>query len=411
MKRYLKIFLLISTLASCEKEKVNTIESSFFWSPIIKVDKGDKEANLSLIDPRPFTTYRYPGPSNPDRFKIFISDDDENFSLYSEVDISTNSIPVENLLNGNSYYFIVASYKANQDSIISHSVMTIPSARLETETYLTNSDFSIERLSMSFDMSYISFRSNKSGNEMFYYKAKTLDEISLIANNAHSPDWSPTANQLVYLTSIKEGNAIFPYKLKIFEPGINKTTTLFEVPYNNYYISSPTHIPDGSKIAFLSSENNSEKHIYNIWTIDPVTKVKLKITNFESVGFYTDSKFDWTASGEEIYLNGRYDNFNNDIYKMNILTQSLIPVIESHWSEKTPSLSPDNSKIIFVSDRTGNNEIWLFDLISLKYKQITGGSAYYFNSRNSNLEWINNEQVLITVFDGSKTIAVKINLN
>ena len=130
------------------------------------------------------------------------------------------------------------------------------------------------------------------------------------------------------------------------------------------------------------------------------------------VGFYTDGKFYWAASGVEIFMDGRYENSNsgNDIYKMNITTQTLIPVVESHWSEKAPSLSPDNTKIIFVSDRTGNNEVWMFDLVTLKYKQITGGSNYYFDTRNSKLEWINNEHVLITVNDGNKPIAIKINV-
>lgn len=100
---------------------------------------------------------------------------------------------------------------------------------------------------------------------------------------------------------------------------------------------------------------------------------------------------------------------------MDLSTESIIPVVESQWSEQSPSLSPDNTKIAFISNRTGIAEIWLLNLENLDFQQITGGIADYFDSRfdsrYSNLQWINNNQLLITIFKDRKSIAVYISVD
>ena len=185
-----------------------------------------------------------------------------------------------------------------------------------------------------------------------------------------------------------------------------------EILYDNYYVINPTFSPAGEIITFLSSKDNSDIYTYDLWKINTVTKEQTKITNFEAIGFITDSQYEWAISGEEIYLEGRYIRSNtNDIYKMNLSTKLLSPVIESCWDERTPSLSPDNTKIAFISDRTGKDELWIYHLVKSKYCQVTGEPSYDFDSRYTNLQWLNNDQILITVFKDTKSIAVKINVN
>ena len=179
--------------------------------------------------------------------------------------------------------------------------------------------------------------------------------------------------------------------------------------YHNYYVTSPSFTPDGKKVTFLSSENNSQKYIYDLWSIDPATFEKIRLSDFDRVGFYTDSKYDWSMSGEEIYLDGKFDlNEPTDIYKFSLSAKTLTAVIQSPWNERTPALSPDNTKLAFISDRSGEDELWTYNFVSGTYVQITGESNYHFDSRYTNLQWLTNDQILITVFKNDKSTAVRI---
>lgn len=411
MKRNLTILLLLTILLSCEEEKNDS--DSYLWTPKIHLEKGDKQATLSFIDPRPFTDYFGPGPSNPDYFEVLISEDNTRFTLYSKVDVSTASIAIQDLTNGKPYYIKVTSLKDKYDSKTSNTVMTVPSEEPNIKLYNGNMDYSIEKVSTSFDMSYVSFISNhNTGQDVLYYKAIDSDTIKRIEENSYGVEWSKTTNTLVYLTSIKEGNMIYPNKLKIFETETLETKTLLEVPYDMYYIMNPKFTPKGELISFLSSENNSEKYIYDLWSYNPSSKKKTKITNFEAIGFLINSEYDWSISGEEFYMDGRYNtsSTSNNIYKINTKTMTIIPIIESSWNDRNPSLSPDMTKLLFVSDRSGKNEVWQYQMDGQKLMQITGGNAFYFDARYSNIQWLNNKELLITAFEDTKSKAIKVTL-
>jgi hypothetical protein len=81
------------------------------------------------------------------------------------------------------------------------------------------------------------------------------------------------------------------------------------------------------------------------------------------------------------------------------------------WAEWSPALSPDETKIAFISLRTHDDEIWLYDMVNNSYRQLTGDQAFNFDSRYSNIEWLGNNQILITAFEDTKSVAVKLIVN
>jgi hypothetical protein len=415
MKKYLIIFLLICIFLSCEKENDTNPGSSYFWSPVVNVEKGDKEATLSLIDPRPFTDYYPCPPSNPEYFEIYYSNDINALTFYKKVDFSTSSVTIPNLTNGESYYFMATSNKGDFDPIFTDTVMTIPSIIEEPEEIFPNLDFSIRRVLLSHDKTYMTFISNDFSNQyygtnMLYYTDTSIDSIEPVEIDSYDARWSNSTNMFAYLSTTTLYNTIYPYKLKLFDVKLKKATTLFEIDFNKYYILTPLFSPDDKLLSFLSSENSSEKYNYNIWTIDLSTKIKYKISYFESLYFLTEGHLDWPSDGKNIYLDGHYqsDSYKNNIYKLNISTGKLLPVIVSPWDDRTPSISPDNSKIAFISDRTGTDELWICNLTTMKYGQVTGGSSYHFDSRYTNIQWLNNNELVLTVFKDSSSRVVKI---
>lgn len=417
MKNYIILFLFVAAAFSCQKEELRTDTNQNFWTPKLMVKKGNHEATLFLIDPRPFTEYFGAPPSNPDYFEIYTSSDNKSFSLYKRVDASAIQLTIDNLSNGNPYYFTVTTVKEGADSKFTDTLMTVPSAIEEPELLFADIRFSIERVTMSPDRKYIAFNSNAHpyhfGSNMLYYKSVASDSIKLLEGYANEASWSANDNMFVYLNSKLAGNTIFPYKVKVFDVENRTTTTLFEIDYSKYYVSSPVFKPGGEEISFLSSENSSSVYNYNVWTVSLTSRQKTKISDLESLGFRTEGPLTWSSNGEEIYLDGYYKSRNTvrNIYKLKISTGELTPVIESRWNDRVPSISPDNSKIAFSSDRTGKNELWIYNLNTKKYGQITGGSIYYFDSRYTNIQWLNNSEILLTLFKGLSSMAAKIKVD
>lgn len=417
MNRLKTLPLLLLLLFACKQEENNDSESSFFWTPKIQLEKGNEKATLHLTDPRPFTEYVGAVPSNPDFFEVHISENNKDFSVYKKVDVKVNSTEISGLKNDRPYYIFVTAHKNGCVPDSSNKVMTVPSIEYSYKKYLEDVEYAVERISTSNDGMHMSFMSNNylnnSGGDFLYYRTKNPGSIYLIERDSHSASWSNRANKLVYLTEIKEGIFMYPYKLKLFDVNKMNSTTVFQIPFNEYYIKNPKFIPNKDIITFLSSENNKGMSIYDLWSIDLESGEKIKIVDFEDEGFELSYEYVLNNNGNELYMDGRFisSKSSNDIYKMNVNTKAIEPVIKSQWQDKIPSLSPDNTKLLFVSDRSGEDEIWLLNLNDQKLYQITGGNNYSFDSRYSNIQWLNNEEIVITAFSKSNPIAFKITID
>lgn len=414
MRKYIFLLLIGCSVISCKKEDNGESDNAYFWSPAIKIEKGDKEVKLYLSDPRPYTEYLTP-PSDPDYFEIYYSDDLSSFTLFKKVDIATTSVSINNLVNNEPYYIYVTSNKENFEPGFSDTLMTIPSAYREPVELSPDINFTLGRVNLSRDKGYFSFVSGNcpvqnTSTDNLYYKSMATGEIGIIEEDVYNSDWSPVSNTVTYLSNIRVGNWIYPDELKTFDIATKAESVLFKIDYDKYYVSTPVFSSKGNFISYLSSENSSSKYIYNLWTIDPVTKVKSKISNFEAIGLTIGGTYTWSSNEETIYLSGYFNSGNsrNAIYKFNISNGELSRVLSSEWSDSSPSVSPDNTKIAFISSRTGDSEIWLYNLVSAKYSQLTGNSAYNFDSRYSNVQWVGNNEILITAYKDNTSKALRI---
>lgn len=215
----------------------------------------------------------------------------------------------------------------------------------------------------------------------------------------------------MYLKNTLVGAVSYPSSINIYHPETRSATTLLTIPYDNYIAGHPCFTPDESKITFLSTEGNSKAHSYDLWSIDLTTEEKLQLSEFEGGGFYTNSPFVWDKTGEEVYLTGAYNLIDTDIYKFNLTSKALTPVVASKWSEKDPMLSPDENSIAFVSGRSGKDEVWIYNLASSKFRQITGEGDYRFPSTYAEVQWLDNERLLVTLIEGTQHVASTLKVN
>ena len=136
------------------------------------------------------------------------------------------------------------------------------------------------------------------------------------------------------------------------------------------------------------------------------------MTQWAQGGFIGSSNYDWSVTGSSIYVDGRRDrNQPTGIFQFDIATNTLSPFITSPWNDQHPSLSPANMQVAFVSDRSGRNEIWTYDINGEFYRQLTGSDAFLFDSRYSNLQWLDDNNLLITVFSDNTISTVTITVD
>jgi hypothetical protein len=398
-------FLSFFVACNDEVENKNPEGSTYLWTPAINVERGDGEAKIFLTDPTTLSLYAHPGPAKPSYFTMMISNDLETFSAYQTVN---ETVLIKDLVNEKPYFFFVTAHRKHFPSVNSDTLMIIPSEALERNGYTPDPDNLFERFSVSFDQSFGLYRVN---DKYYQFKSSEPDFVHLVDNQSYYARWSSNANLLVYVKDTLINSVSYPYSINIYDPEMKSSTVLLAIPYEDYLASNPLFTPDGSKITFLSTEGNAEENIYDLWSIDVTTKEKVKLSNFEGTGFVTYGKFAWDGSEQDIYLDGAYGMLNTDIYKFNVATKLLTPIIVSKWSDKDPTISPDGNIIAFVSIRSGDDELWTYNLTNSKYRQITGESDYEFDSRYSEVQWLDNESLLISVQDGTKHVVVTLDVN
>jgi TolB protein len=117
---------------------------------------------------------------------------------------------------------------------------------------------------------------------------------------------------------------------------------------------NPNVSPDGTRIAFSSRRNG----FWDIFILDLKTSQLIQMTDtLEFEGSPT-----WSPDGQwiayETYANGNFDIFLADV---NHREQKPIPLTDDRYADFSPSWMPGTTgrQIAFVSDRSGEDEIWI----------------------------------------------------
>jgi Tol biopolymer transport system component len=73
-------------------------------------------------------------------------------------------------------------------------------------------------------------------------------------------------------------------------------------------------------------------------------------------------------------------------------------VIDSDWNDFYPVVSPDKTKIAFISNRSGTNQVWIYYISNGNYKQITGyNTEDYLNEYWDRIEWLDYQHIFFTM--------------
>ena len=151
----------------------------------------------------------------------------------------------------------------------------------------------------------------------------------------------------------------------------------------------PALSPDGKKLAYLTSE----KRDYGITVLkiyDFETRKKTELKN------WIDTRISWSPDGEEIVFVRNKGGFN-DLYIYN-LAEDKEHRISARLRAKDPSFSPDGQRIAFVHNEDGTNNLGLIDR--------DGTDVVYLTNNNDATQYMgprfspDGEWLLFSVFRG-----------
>ena len=422
MKRfYLLSIILILINISCNKvENGEPNDKTEIWRPALSSIRDDSSVRLFWLNPviyemilRPFTYI------DPDRFEIYMSQGDSKH-LVKIADFDNDkkySYKITNLTNGLNYFIAVKAIKRGKEPLMSDTIMVIPSVPEIIQQLTDNTGFPMESGSISKDNQMIAYvnrnftwDNGKYGDMSLFALNLSSKENLIIDTSSYFPDWSPTEKKVVYCSDkheITNANGR-PQHLLIYD---FSTGTRIKLTNGDYFDINPDFSPDGNWIVYSSDEG--QHGIFNFWKISKDGSQKTKITDnlnltSLSIGNVALGRPLWSSEGNSIFFNILSENdSHNGIFQINLQNGNINPIIKSQWKDMCPSASPDNNSIAFVSNRSGNNQIWVYNLSTKLFRQITGSKGTNLNTDWGKIEWINNQRLLYSGYsytDSKETI-------
>ncbi len=174
--------------------------------------------------------------------------------------------------------------------------------------------------------------------------------------------WSPDSKRLAIVSKSHGKDVIHIIDAK-------KGTVQSEIAPDVQAILSPTWSRDGKNIAF----SGMQEGLTDIYVWDLEKKVLQRLThdlahddkpNFSPSGKWIAFESDRPNSNMDFLSKNPLDDFKNllafkDIYKIQVGGDSLTKVSGGPWDEKEPSYGPSDTTLMFISNRSGIDNIYM----------------------------------------------------
>ncbi len=180
-------------------------------------------------------------------------------------------------------------------------------------------------------------------------------------NTLSSPTLPPGADEYFVLSLADNG---FQH-LFIFSP---QAVPLRRITNGTWDDITPAISPDGKRIAFASRRNG----FFDIYILDLDNGATTRIT--DSLAY--DASPSWSPDGQWLV----YETYENGYLDIQIRSavdpdQAPIQLTSDAFADNSPVWSPQGRQVAFVSNRTGNDEIWVANLDQ-------AGSGQFINASN-----------------------------
>lgn len=176
------------------------------------------------------------------------------------------------------------------------------------------------------------------------------------------PGFSPPGDSLVYICLRDDGD----YSLNLLDLRGGKNTRLFAGPLR---IRNPAWTRDGTRIIFSYGSGNTPfvGAGGNLWQISPGRTESPERMSF---GHDASSAIVSSSGNRMAYVQTQ---INGNIWRVDLLgTKAKARVLVTSTREQyAPSISPDGKRVVFASNRSGSDEIWVCDSDGSNAQQLT----------------------------------------
>lgn len=190
------------------------------------------------------------------------------------------------------------------------------------------------------------------------------------------PSVSPDGNSVAFIEFLTKGFETVAINLFVRNTGGSDRIQLTTGPYSD---GCPAWSPDAQWIAFVSNRN-IDNSFWNIYLLNLEDNHLEQVTgNFdESIEKY---QLDWSPDGTKLAFTGvdwEQTDPLSDLYILDIDTgvfEKLDLRVDNAKKARSPSWSPDGSRIAFVASRDDNADIYIIDLAENSISRLTNHAA------------------------------------
>jgi TolB protein len=209
------------------------------------------------------------------------------------------------------------------------------------------------------DGSRIAFHSNrtKGGDYEIYVVNSDGTDLKRLTKVRHgidntNPVWSPDGHKIAFTQNRNHHQDVL-----VMDSAGNHVRRL---THDSFYDAFPTWSPDGKEIAFMSCRplhsGCEAKIAENIWTISSNGQGHpRRLTNTPSVNEFAPR---WSKNRIVFFGERKNSPSTDELYIINADGTGLTRLTHNRWLDAAPAWSGDGTRIVFYSNRDGDDEIY-----------------------------------------------------
>lgn len=384
-------FILGIVLSSCKEEK---IDPDKFVLPLqIQASRADNQIKLQWYSPlaRYSSSLYYYNPNavSADKYELLVSEGDTlSFRTIDEIDFSLFEYFYPENVPRKDYFFKIKSSAKGALPSYSNTVWLMGGANTEWDMLVdTGEDNTLNMGDISSDGSTIIYSQNEGElccNNIYLYSLDVQSNLQEKLVKGQQASFSPDGKQFTFTSHFGINTTPQPTNLGIFTLLTNESVQL---TVDDNVIQYPIWTDDDNKIYYLNVDNlYSNPWILQQYTIDN-GQLNTLISADEMVITNRPISFDVS----NLYFTAYEDLDGEDIYAYDLERETFKVVEQTQWNEFGPAISPNGKYMAFISDRSGREEIWIKNLESDKYTQLTADFEGYPQGK---LAWSNDNNAI-----------------
>ncbi len=308
-----------------------------------------------------------PNAVSADKYELFISENDTlHFTSLGEIyNENTEYFYPENT-PGKSYFFRIKNYAKGANPNFSNIVWIIGGENEKPNTIFDGGDNNSLRLNdLSSDeneLIYSIVPDPSSNTWLFSYNLNSEVENELI--QGQHACYANSEDRIAFGSYFEIATTPQPTNLGVLDIS---TLQFSQITDDDFVIQYPIWSEDEKSIYFL----NTVDFYSSPWVLQQIGIENSEISTLIAKDEMTISNKSICLSNDKIYLTAIDEQYTESIFSYDIDDNQIEPVEKTIWNEYSPAISNDGQYLAFISSRSGSDEIWIKNLNTNKYWQLT----------------------------------------